>query len=235
MDVGANPVQEEVLVKNLNWGLKNVASSILSSEKATFFSSPGEFRPESSRLVKIALADSSRWANLATLQIALELHNPDPNPVELLCQPIGLFDSYRLMSQGSTLYETTDLARLSTTLAQMQGKEASVYKAEKALPFVHGNFNKYTPNADGRIWLITENTFDGTTGMDEQTFDSTVSTRPVISDIEVERFVCLQPGETKTLVFSPLCPICNSGLMWPLPHCSLEFLFMLRGVSLRSQ
>ena len=97
-DVGANPAQEEVLVVGLNWSLKNIASSILSSEKATFFSSPGEFRPESSRLVKIALADSSRWANLATLQIALELHNPDPNPVELLCQPIGLFDSYRLMS-----------------------------------------------------------------------------------------------------------------------------------------
>ena len=86
-DVGANPAQEEVLVVGLNRSLKNVASSILSSEKATFFSSPGEFRPESSRLVKIALADSSRWANLETLQIALELHNPDPNPLELLCQP----------------------------------------------------------------------------------------------------------------------------------------------------
>ena len=97
-DVGANPAQEEVLVVGLNRSLKNVASSILSSEKATFFSSPGEFRPESSRLVKIALADSSRWANLETLQIALELHNPDPNPLELLCQPIGLMESYRLMS-----------------------------------------------------------------------------------------------------------------------------------------
>ena len=93
MDTGANPAQEEQLVAGLNWSLKNVASSILSSEKATFFSSPGEFRPESSRIIKISMADSSRWANLATLQIALELHNPSGHPLELICQPIGLFDS----------------------------------------------------------------------------------------------------------------------------------------------
>ena len=228
MDVGANPAQEEQLVSGLNWSLKNVASSILSSEKATFFSSPGEFRPESSRLVKIALADSSRWANLATLQIALELHNPEPHPLELLCQPIGIFDSYRLMSQGTTLYETTDVARLSTTLAQLQGKEAAVYKAEKALPYFHGNFNKLVPNADGRLFLTSGNNFDIASGMDEQVYNQLLSSRPVISDIEVERFIVLQPGETKTLVFSPLCPICQSGLMWPLPHCSLEFLFMLQ-------
>ena len=43
MDVGANPVQEEVLVKGLSWNLQNVASSILSSEKAVFTVLPGNF------------------------------------------------------------------------------------------------------------------------------------------------------------------------------------------------
>ena len=122
MDVGANPVQEEVLVKGLSWNLANVASSILSSEKAVFYSSPGEFRPESARLIKISVADSSRWLNLETLQMAVTLHNDDPdNPLELICEPMGIFDSYRLLSQGTTLYETTDVARLTTTLEALQG------------------------------------------------------------------------------------------------------------------
>ncbi len=34
MDVGANPIQEEVLVPNLAWGLKNVASMVESTEQA---------------------------------------------------------------------------------------------------------------------------------------------------------------------------------------------------------
>ena len=115
MDVGPNPVQEEVLVKHLSWNLQNVASSILSSEKAVFYSSPGEFRPESARLIKISCADSSRWLNLETLQMALTLHNDDPvNPLELLVEGMGLFDSYRLLSQGTTPVSYTHLT-LPTT------------------------------------------------------------------------------------------------------------------------
>ena len=141
---------------------------------------------------------------------------------------MGTFDSYRLLSQGTTLYETTDVARLTTTLAALQGTAARTYKAEKALPLVNGNLNKLIPNADGRLWLHSGNAFNGNDGTDEKMFDSQIHHRPIISDIEAERFVCLAPGESRTLVFSLTCPICQTGLLWPLPHCSLEFLFMLQ-------
>ena len=151
---GANPIQSEVLVKNLAWNLQNVASSIQNSEKAVFYSSPGEFRPESARLIKISCSDSSRWLNLETLQMAVTLHNDDPvNPLEMLVEPMGLFDSYRLLSQGTTLYESTDVARLTTRLSALQGTTARTYKAEKALSLLHGNLNKFVLNADGRLWL----------------------------------------------------------------------------------
>ena len=110
----------------------------------------------------------------------------------------------------------------------LQGTTARTYKAEKALPHVHGNLNKFVPNGDGRLWLHSGNGFNGADGTDEKMFNSQSAVRPIISDIECERFVCLAPGESKTLVFSLTCPICATGLAWPLPHCSLEFLFMLQ-------
>ena len=195
MDVGANPAVSEVLVKGLAWNLQNVASSIQSSEKAVFYSSPGEFRPESARLIKISCSDSSRWLNLETLQMALTLHNDDPvNPMELLVSGMGLFDNYRVLSQGTTIYESTDVARLTTTLDALQGTTARTYKAEKALPLVHGNLNEFVPNGDGRLWLHSGNGFNGADGTDEKMFNSATAVRLIISDIECERFVCLAPG-----------------------------------------
>ena len=61
MDVGANPIQEEVLVPNLAWGLKNVASMVESTEMAVVqATNSGTLRPENTRPVRIILADSSR-------------------------------------------------------------------------------------------------------------------------------------------------------------------------------
>ena len=73
MDVGANPIQEEVLVPNLAWGLKNVASMVESTEQAVVHATnSGTFRPENTRLVRIILADSSRWADLSSLFVCFD-------------------------------------------------------------------------------------------------------------------------------------------------------------------
>ena len=39
MDVAQNPAQTEVLLSGLSWGLRNVASSVLTSEQAVFLPS----------------------------------------------------------------------------------------------------------------------------------------------------------------------------------------------------
>ena len=100
MDVAENPAQVEVLIPHLSWGLKNVASSITNSEQAVFYSAQaGKLQPASSRLLRITIADASRWANLATLKLCFLLHNESTDyPLELLTSPLGCMDSYRLMS-----------------------------------------------------------------------------------------------------------------------------------------
>ncbi len=89
MDVGANPLQEEVLVPSLAWGLQNVASMVESTEMATVHATnSGTFRPENTRLARILLADSSRWADLSPLYLCLEIVNMSPTlPLELICNP----------------------------------------------------------------------------------------------------------------------------------------------------
>ena len=104
MDVGPSPVQEEVLVPQLAWGLKNVSTMVEAAEDVVVYSQPGTFKPSTSRLVKIHLADSSRWAALQTLKVCFEIKNESATlPLELICPPLGVFDSYRLMSQGTVL------------------------------------------------------------------------------------------------------------------------------------
>ena len=104
MDIGPSPVQEEVLVPQLAWGLKNISTMVESSEDVVVYSQPGPFKPSTSRLVKIHLADSSRWAALQTLKVCFEISNDDDtNALELICPPLGVFNSYRLMRQGTVL------------------------------------------------------------------------------------------------------------------------------------
>ena len=126
------------------------------------------------------------------------------------------------MSQGTTLTDLSDYARLSTTLDALQGREAKIYKSQAALPLRHSALTKMIPNADGRVWSNSGNMYNATTGADEAQFDGTTHRRPVISDIECERYVSIPPGESRVVCMSPICPIVQSGLMWPTPHCSLE-------------
>ena len=171
MDVGENPAQTEVLVSGLSWSLRNVASSVLTSEQAVFFSSQaGKLQSHNSRLLKITVADASRYANLATLKLCFTLTNEDAEkPLELLTSPLGCFDSYRLMSQGTTLTDIGDsYARLGTTLDALQGREAKIYKSQAALPLRHSMLTKLIPNGDGRRWSNSGNLYNSTTGADEQ-------------------------------------------------------------------
>ena len=78
MDIGASPVQEEVRIPQLaGYQLKDVSSMVEAAEMATIHAAPGVFNPETSRLVKIHLADSSRWANLGELKYCFDLVNLD--------------------------------------------------------------------------------------------------------------------------------------------------------------
>ena len=94
MYIGPSPVQEEVLVPQLAWGLKNVSSMVESAEDVVVYSQPGLFKPSTSRQIKIHLADSSRWAALQSLKFCFELVNDSPDyPLELICPALGVADS----------------------------------------------------------------------------------------------------------------------------------------------
>ena len=46
------------------------------------------------------------------------MNEDDTNALELICPPLGVFDSYRLMSQGTVLTQIDFLARAITTLSK---------------------------------------------------------------------------------------------------------------------
>ena len=72
-------------------------------------------------------------------------------PLELICKPIGVFDSYRLMSQGTVISSYDSLARLSTTLDAMLPLEAKVLNSQHEIPLKAGIHMKTQANADGRF------------------------------------------------------------------------------------
>ena len=72
MDIGSSPVQEEVLIPQLaGYQLKDVSSMVEASEMATIHAAPVVFNPETSRLCKVHLADSSKLANLGELKLCM--------------------------------------------------------------------------------------------------------------------------------------------------------------------
>ena len=93
MDIGSSPVQEEVLILQLaGYQLKDVSSMVEASEMAPIHAAPGVFNPQTSRLCKIHLADSSRWANLGELKVCFDIVNLDQqHPLELLVPALVFF------------------------------------------------------------------------------------------------------------------------------------------------
>ena len=170
MDIGSSPVQEEVLIPQLaGYQLKDVSSMVESAEIATVHAAPGVFNPQTSRLVKIHLADSSRWANLGELKYCFDIVNLDQeHPLELLVPPLGVHSQYRLMSQGTVLTQLDNLERLLVTMNSTLNLDARVFNGEESIGMKHGIHMKEPPNADGR-WLkhgedgiLNQDMFDGT-------------------------------------------------------------------------
>ena len=216
---GPSPVQEEVLVPQLAWQLKNVSSLVQGSRAVTVHAQPGTYDPLTSRLVKIHLADSSSWAELGSLKFCFELVNKSQTaPLEFLGNPLIAFDQYRLLSQGTVLSQIDFYGRAINTLASTLPLEARVKNGDETLPMKHGLLYKSIPNADGKFRALD------TDGIENGgAFDGAANQIPRDSSIECERFISIPPGQKRTVCCTPLCGIVNSQMMWPLAHASLVF------------
>ena len=183
--------------------------------------------------MKIRLADSSRCAALQTLKGCLELKNEsDSKPLELICPPLGVFDSYRLMSQGTVLTQIDFLARAITTLNATLDLPARELNGRESIGMKHGLHFKKKPNADGRYGLPDE---DGILPADFKPPNmyktATGVGVPVMSDLECERVLIIPPGQKRTVCVAPLCGVCNSAPLLPLlrVHAPSECRGRLRG------
>ena len=47
----------------------------------------GVYSPGTSRLIRFMIADGSSWAQLGTLKLAMDIHNPGAHPLEFLVPP----------------------------------------------------------------------------------------------------------------------------------------------------
>ena len=129
---GPSPMQEEVLLPGLAFGMRNIASMVTGRRDVTIYSQPGKYDPLSSRLVRFHLASSSDWAMLGTAKICAELVNDGDAPLELISTPIGCFSQWRLLSQGSILESMDFLTRTANTLNSTLPVEARQLNAMEA-------------------------------------------------------------------------------------------------------
>ena len=135
-------------------------------------------------------------------------------PLELICKPIGVFDSYRLMSQGTVISSYDSLARLSTTLDAMLPLEAKVLNSQHEIPLKAGIHMKTQANADGRFRKHDEQgVLDAGTGVPgEGMFNGVLQKLPIMTDVETERFIVIPPGQRRTVCVRPICALVQSGL-----------------------
>ena len=153
---GPSPVQEEVLIPQLAWQLKNVSSLVQNSRAVTVHAQPGRYNPLTSRLVKIHLADSSSWAELGSLKLVFELKNNSMTaPLEFLGNPLIAFDQYRLLSQGTVLSQIDFYGRAVNTLASTLPLEARVKIGDETIPMKHGLLLKTVLIATESAELLT--------------------------------------------------------------------------------
>ena len=89
----------------------------------------------------------------------------------------------------------------------------------------HGLHLKKKPNADGRYFLVDEDGIKGADDKPPSMFQiSATEGLPIMSDLECERFLIIPPGQKRTVCVAPLCGVCNSGTLWPLPPRPLSAL-----------
>ena len=215
-DIGIAPAQTEVLVPGLQYGLQNQASMLTGRREVQVAASPGIYTPGSSRLIRIHVADGSSWWQMGTTKLVFEIHNTDENsPLELLVPPLGVFDQFRLLSQGSVIETIESYSRTVCTYDSLLPLEARVTNGLENLK-KKDPFGKQVENADGRVGLEEGTRYQGGT-----------ATVPKKTAFEVERYITIPPKGKRTISTSILSGLLNSQYMWPLMHCSVTLEFQL--------
>ena len=126
-DIGIAPAQTEVLVPALQYGLQNQAPMLTGRREVQVSAQPGVYNPASSRLIRIHVADGSSWWQMGTTKLVFELHNTSPDShLELIVPPLGLFDQFRLLSQGSVIETIEAYSRTVCTYDSLLPLEARV-------------------------------------------------------------------------------------------------------------
>ena len=215
-DIGISPANTEVLVNGLQFGLQNQASMITSRREVQVSAQPGFYDPSSSRLIRIHIADGSSWWQMGTTKLVFELHNTSTtHALELIVPPLGLFDQFRLLSQGSVIETIESYSRTVSTYDSLLPLEARVTNSLEAIK-KKDPFGKQVENADGRAGLEEGTVYAGGT-----------NTVPKKTAFEVERYVTIPPSGKKTISTSILSGLLNSQYMWPLMHCNMTLEFQL--------
>ena len=109
------------LLDALDFRLPDVANYIIDRASCAFFPQGGQpYTPTGVRLIRFALADNSQFIDPTTIRLMFKLHNTiaaDPNPgvnpnaLELLGPPIGLFLRGRLLVNGTLVEDINYLGR----------------------------------------------------------------------------------------------------------------------------
>ena len=114
-DIGVSPSELETLVPGLQYGLQQMSSMITSRREVVVHAQPGTYEPATSRLIRIHVADGSLWWQMATTKLVFDIVNPGAQLLELLVPPLGLFEQFRLLSQGTVLELIESYSRTATT------------------------------------------------------------------------------------------------------------------------
>ena len=151
--IGIAPAQTEVLVPGLQYGLQNQASMLTGRREVQVSAHSGFYDPASSRLIRIHVADGSSWWQMGTTKLVFELHNTSTTePLELIVPPLGLFDQFRILSQGLVIETIESYSRTVCTYDSLLPLEARVTNSLEAIK-KKDPFGKIPQNADGRAGL----------------------------------------------------------------------------------
>ena len=103
------------------WGVPDVANYIVDRTSCTFFPQGGQpYKPNGARLIRFVLADNSQFIDPTTIRLMFKLFNAtgaaadpvaNPNALELLGPPIGLFLRGRLLVNGALVEDINYLGR----------------------------------------------------------------------------------------------------------------------------
>ena len=59
----------------LAWGMRNISSMITRRDEVVVHAQPGEYTPETSRLIRLHLSSANQWVQLSTVRLVMEIHN----------------------------------------------------------------------------------------------------------------------------------------------------------------